>query len=182
MLEKVKSFIEGVGEAVNGFVNLGMDALYVGIACFALALILIALAIVIIVVCAKKKKKKKANKNNETEVQQAPDVKEESVKEETSKEEVEPVVEQQTAPTEEVSEPIKDEKKEEVVTAEEPTEEKVEDKKPAKKTTTIFIWLTFPDTATPKEIPRTRRNGQALLTGISQNTARTLPPWHSLWT
>lgn len=161
MLEKIKSFVEGVGEAVNGFINLGIDALYVGIACFALALILLVLVIVIIVVCSKKKKKKKASKAVDKKVEETPVVADEPVEDKVEETPVkEEVVEPELVKADET---VKDEKVEEVVTAAEPTEENVEEK-PAKKTATAKKTTTkkanTPVKEKPVEKPAKKMNGK----------------------
>ena len=138
-MEKIKDFFEAVGSTVNGWFNLSIDALYVGIACLALALIILVVAIIIIVACAKKSKKKKALKAEKPADQ---NVSAEPVKEaETVKEPVSVSTSEKI--DEESVEEVKEETvKEEVVTASENTEEIKEEKeetpapvaeKPAKK-------------------------------------------------
>ena len=61
-MEKIVQLIESVGAKIGGLLKLNFDALYIGIACIALALILLVLIIVIIAVSCKKRKKKKATK------------------------------------------------------------------------------------------------------------------------
>lgn len=131
-MEKIKDFFESVGSTFNGWFNLSIDALYVGIACLALALIILAVAIIIIVVCAKKSKKKKALKTEKPADQNASA---EPVKEtETAEETVSaPVAEKvDEAPVEEVKEETV---KEEVVTASENIEEEKEEAPVAEKPT-----------------------------------------------
>jgi uncharacterized protein YegP (UPF0339 family) len=131
-MEKIKDFFESVGSTVNGWFNLSIDALYVGIACLALALIILVVAIIIIVVCAKKSKKKKALKTEKPADQNA---NAEPVKEtETAEETVSaPVAEKvDEAPVEEVKEETV---KEEVVTASENIEEEKEEAPVAEKPT-----------------------------------------------
>ncbi len=116
-MEKIVQLIESVGAEVGGLLKLNFDALYIGIACIALALILLVLIIVIIAVSCKKRKKKKAAKA----AAEKPVVKEEQpAPVEPAKAEEQPATEEVKEETPVATETVKEEEKAEV------KEEKVE--------------------------------------------------------
>ena len=140
-MEKIVQLIESVGAKVGGLLKLNFDALYIGIACIALALIILVLIIVIIAVSCKKRKKKKAAKV----VAEKPVVKDEQpTPVEPAKAEEQPATEEVKVETPVATETVKEEEKEEkvevkeetvtpVVEKEKPVQKPAPDKKPAVK-------------------------------------------------
>lgn len=130
-MEKIVQLIESVGAKVGGLLKLNFDALYIGIACIALALIILVLIIVIIAVSCKKRKKKKAAKV----AAEKPVVKDaQPAPVEPAKAEEQPATEEVKVETPVATETVKEEEKEEKVEVKEETETPVVEKeKPVQK-------------------------------------------------